>query len=610
MKSIRTVLLTGVFLSSFHLGYAQQANYFLHTITKGQSLYSIATMYGVTTEEIVSLNPGSGKVIKAGDVLKIPQTKSSTTTKFHTIQSGETLYRLTQQYHLTAEAICAANPGLSADNFKAGQVIVIPETDSTAPTNNVVHLSSSVSVTLPQTQVTQPTKSANQPDYQDIHKVARKETIYSICKQYGITEQELVDENPELKTEKLKKGKYLRIPYPKKEKDEQQQQPVEDQHSQLSNAEYFNQVKAKSNERLSTVNVAVILPFMTETHNNNEQKRMVEYYQGFLMAVDSLKKEGYSFNIHAYDSKGTGMSIKSILAKAEMTKMNLIVGPVHNNQVAEANEFAKKHGIRLVVPFSSKNTEVYNTPTIYQINTPQSYLYSEVYEHFLRCFREKNPQIFFVDTNDGNSDKAEFIKGLKGELDQVGLSYQTIKANPKADPNLKSLVAKDRPNLFIPTSGTSLALNRLIPYLKKLHLESPECHIQMFGYPEWQTYTNDYINEFYSFDTYFYGSFYANNLSAVVNQFQRSFHNWFGKSMMNTYPKYALLGFDTGYYFLKGLSLYGNSLEENLGRLDIQTIQTSFKFQRVNNWGGFINRKVLFVHFSRDHELLKLDFDK
>ncbi len=615
MKSIRTILLTGVLLSSFHLGYAQQANYFLHTITKGQSLYSIATMYGVTTEEIVSLNPGSEKVIKAGDVLKIPQTKSSATTKFHTIQSGETLYRLTQQYHLTAEAICAANPGLSADNFKAGQVIVIPEAgntaNSTAQTSTTVQLSNSVSVAVPQKQVTQQDKSTKLPAYKDIHKVARKETIYSICKQYGITEQELVDENPELKTEKLKKGKYLRIPYSKKAKEAHQQQTVEAQsNNQLSNADYFNKVKAKSSERLSTVNVAVILPFMTQTHNNNEQKRMVEYYQGFLMAVDSLKKDGYSFNIYAYDSKGTGMSIKSILAKQEMTKMNLIIGPVHANQVAEASEFAKKHDIRLVIPFSSKSTEVYNTPSIYQINTPQSYLYSEVYEHFLRCFREKNPRIFFVNTNDGNNDKAEFIKGLKSELDQAGLSYQTIKADPKNDPNLKSLVATDRPNLFIPTSGTSLALNRLIPYLKQLHLESPECHIQMFGYPEWQTYTNDFINEYYTFDTYFYGSFYANNLSTVVAQFQRSFHGWFGKAMMNTYPKYALLGFDTGYYFLKGLSLYGNSLEENLGRLDIRTIQTSFKFQRVNNWGGFINRKVFFVHFSRDHELLKLDFDK
>ncbi len=604
MKSIRTILLTGLFLSSFHMGQAQQTNYFLHTIDKGQSLYSIATMYGVTTDEIVSLNPGSEKVIKAGAVLKIPQTRNSATTKFHTIQAGETLYRLSQRYQLSAQTICAANPGLSANNFKAGQVIVIPQADSAAATAQPTGFAQT------KTEVAQQAQNATQPDYQDIHKVAKKETIYSICKDYGITEEELIAENPELKTEKLKKGRYLRIPYPGKVKEAKRRQAAEERNSKLSNAEYFDEVKAKRTDRLSNVNVAVILPFMLDAPNNSEQKRMVEYYEGFLMAVDSLKREGYSFNVYTYDSKGAGTSIQPILNKSEMKKMHLIIGPVHANQVTEASNFAKKHDIRLVIPFSSKTNEVYNVPSIYQINTPQSYLYSEVYEHFLRIFRQDSPRIFFVDTDDGNNEKADFIKGLKGELDQAGLSYQTVKATPNAELSLKEIVATDRANLFIPTSGTSLALNRLFPYLKQLRLELPECSIQLFGYPEWQTYTGDYINEFYAFDTYFYGSFYANNLSTAMADFQRSFHNWYGKTMMNTYPKYAILGFDTGYYFLKGLSLYGNGLEENLSRLNIPTIQTSFKFDRVNNWGGFINRKVFFIHFSHEHELLKLDFDK
>ena len=46
-----------------------------------------------------------------------------------------------------------------------------------------------------------------------------------------------------------------------------------------------------------------------------------------------------------------------------------------------------------------------------------------------------------------------------------------------------------------------------------------------------------------------------------------------------------------------------------MNQLELVPIQTGFKFTRVNNWGGFINRKVFFVHFTRDYELLKLDFD-
>ena len=37
----------------------QDNNVFYHTIERGQTVYAIATMYGVTTDDIYRLNPGS-----------------------------------------------------------------------------------------------------------------------------------------------------------------------------------------------------------------------------------------------------------------------------------------------------------------------------------------------------------------------------------------------------------------------------------------------------------------------------------------------------------------------------------------------------------------------
>ncbi len=44
-------------------------------------------------------------------------------------QAGETLYKLTTMYNVSAKDICEANPGLSAENFRIGQVILIPQGD-------------------------------------------------------------------------------------------------------------------------------------------------------------------------------------------------------------------------------------------------------------------------------------------------------------------------------------------------------------------------------------------------------------------------------------------------------------------------------------------------
>lgn len=573
-------------------------SYFLHTIARGENLTSIAATYNVSVADIVRLNPGSDRLIKAGETLRIPQSKDNNGPQYHTIQPGETLYGLMKRYDVTVEAICKANPGLSESNFRSGQVIIIPAADKTAD--------------LPIIQSDQPASQSvviPQQSYRDIHKVKRRETIYSICREYGITEEELIAANPELKTEKLKRGKYIRIPFHK-------QMPVAPvvtpgESAMPTNSELFERINSDT-KRKNQLKVAVMLPFMLNGGNQGEQMRMVEYYQGVLMAINELKKNGTSFDIHTYDTQNNATTVRQILARSEMKDMDLIIGPGHATHIPAISAFSKQNKIRLVVPFTSKCDEVFGNPYLYQVNTPQSYLYSEVYEHFLRKFRGNN--IIFVDAGDGETDKREFIGGFKQELKDQHIPFREINANSKE--SIEQALQAGTENILIPTSGSNIALIKLLPYLKALKLswkaeETPDKYsLHLFGYPEWQTYTTDHLDDFYTFDTYFYTSFYANNLSVSVVNFQKEFRQWYHKEILNTYPKYAILGYETAHYLLKGLSLYGNKLEQHLNNIQVTPIQTSFRFERVSNWGGFINKKVFFIHFTKDHELIKMDFDQ
>lgn len=575
---------------------SQSSGYFLHTITKGQSLYSISSMYNVSTADIIKLNPGSENKIKAGETLKIPQKDNGTSQPtFHTIQAGETLYKLTQRYGVSSLRICQANPGLSASNFRIGQVIVIP-----AKVSSEEEIINEITSDIPNTAPTEPLK----PKCKDMHKVEKKETIYSISRLYGITEAELIAANPELRTEKLKKGKFLCIPYPKST---QTDAPKETARPIPTDDQLFDESK-KDRRKISTIKAAVLLPFQTEgSSNRDEQTRMVEYYEGFLMAVDSLKTRGVSIDLYTYDTRTDAASMRNILAKSEMKNMDIIFGPVHSEQITLAAAFAKENNIRLVVPFSSKGNEVFSNPAIYQINTPQSYLYSEVYEHFIRKFTNTN--VIFLDALDGNKDKAEFIKGLQDELSAKRIPFATLQGDNIIPETLKEAMNPTMDNVFIPTSGTNVALIKLLPQLIVTSRDNPDYRLQLFGYPEWQTYTNDHLANFYELDTYFYSSFYTNNLFPEAVKFSADFRRWYSKDMLNSFPKYGMLGFDTGYFFLKGLSQYGSNLEDKLDKISVTPIQTGFKFERVNNWGGFINRKVFFVHFTKDFELIKLDFE-
>ena len=298
--------------------------------------------------------------------------------------------------------------------------------------------------------------------------------------------------------------------------------------------------------------------------------------------------------------------MNAILSKNEMKKMDVIFGPMHQNQIKPLSDFAKKNDIRLVIPFSQKGEEVFNNPAVYQINTPQSYLYSEVYEHFTRQF--PNAHVIFIEPISADKEKAEFISGLKQELKNKGISMQTVNENATKE-TLKAALRNDKENIFIPTSGKNVLLIKVLPQLTLLVRDNAGQNIHLFGYPEWQTYTRDHLESFFELDVYFYSSFYTNTLFPAAVQFTNTYHKWYSKDLISKYPNYAMLGFDTGFFFLKGLSRYGSELENNLSKMNLTPIQTGFKFQRVNNWGGFINKKVFFIRFTKNFELVKLDLE-
>ena len=528
MKTINRIFCSLLLAGACSLGTSAQENqsYFLHTIEKGQSLYSIASMYNISQADIVKLNPGSDDKIYVGRTLRIPRTDAGLQKEtFHTIAPGETLYRLTVKYNVSAKAICDANPGLSADNFRIGQVIRIPSaTDAAAVTADTQALSG---MPAGNTAIQAPVQSR----CRDMHKVKRKETVFSISREYGITEAELIAANPELRGEnKIKKGSFLCIPYPSSPSATQQDTPRQ---AAPSDSELFSE-NTKSSKRINVIKAAVVLPFLPDGASKSESAKMVEYYEGFLMAVDSLKRTGTSIDLYTYSTGPATSSLNSILGKSEMKDMDIIFGPLHQQHIKPLADFADKHDIRLVIPFTSKDNTVFRNPSVYQINTPQSYLYSEVYDHFVRQF--PNANVIFIEASQGTKEKADFIKGLKEELRNRSIPTKSLKEDATVE-SLKAVLRADRENIFIPTSGSNITLIKILPQLTLLVRETPDSRIHLFGYPEWQTYTKDHLEAFFELDTYFYSSFYTNNLLPLTSP--RATANGMARRWTNVIPNSA-----------------------------------------------------------------------
>ena len=102
---------------------------------------------------------------------------------------------------------------------------------------------------------------------------------------------------------------------------------------------------------------------------------------------------------------------------------------------------------------------------------------------------------------------------------------------------MKAVLRNDRENIFIPTSGSNITLIKILPQLTLLVREQPDSRVHLFGYPEWQTYTKDHLEAFFELDTYFYSSFYTNNLLPAAITFTKSYRKWYGKETAVQYRR-------------------------------------------------------------------------
>lgn len=99
-----------------------------YMVKSGDTLYGIATKYGVSVEDIKRVNGLSNNLLQIGQKLTIPSSNDvgSSTSVNHTVQKGDNLYNIAQKYNVTVSAIMNAN-NLNTTLLQIGQILKIPK---------------------------------------------------------------------------------------------------------------------------------------------------------------------------------------------------------------------------------------------------------------------------------------------------------------------------------------------------------------------------------------------------------------------------------------------------------------------------------------------------
>lgn len=438
------------------------------------------------------------------------------------------------------------------------------------------------------------TAVAQMQNAREVHKVKKKETIFGIARQYGLTVQELMNANPEMNTPgyELKKDSYIVIPFKGQGTQEAKPLPVE----QPVNVNRQPSVTKTD----GTIRLGVMLPL----HDvNGDGRRMIEYYRGVLMACDSLKKLGISVDVHAWNTPDDE-DITPVLQDQAAQQCDLIIGPLYSKQMAQLSQFVTQYDIRLVIPFSINAPELLTNRNIFQIYQSPNNFNESVIEQFMQKFSGCHP--VFIDCNDSTSTKGAFTSGLRRQLEVRGVRYgiTNLKSSEAAFANAFS---KTQRNVVILNTGRSPELNVAIAKLNGIVTSQPGVQITLFGYTDWLMYTQYQLDNFYKYDVYIPSTFYYNPLTSKTQRVQQKYRWNFHQDMMNALPRFAVTGFDHAMFFLQGFSRYGKAFTGAPGILGYEPVQTPLKFERIGN-GGLRNRSLMFVHYLPEHRVETINF--
>lgn len=520
----------------------------------------------------------------AGELEQLPLVEhNGVLCHYYVVQPKETVYSLSNRLGITPEQLIAANPSV-ADGLKAHSMLYFPVKDSERRARVESHI------------------------------VQKGETIYGLSKQFGISTEELIAQNPSLRDSGLKAGQTVTVTIPPSVT--QDAAPAEASapaaetpmitaavttvtEAPVAEAPVRPQAAvAPAPAEKRPLGIAVMLPFMlSQEKPDKAATRYTEFFKGILLAADTLRNEGAPVSIYAFDTAGSNDTVKAILKRPELRKTSLIIAPDNEEQLAEIARWGRDNDVAVLNTFAVRDKLHLTNPAVMQMNLPHEAMYDMAIDGLTERF--PGHAIVIVKRAGGPEDHSEFIDELRSRLALKGVTPLELTYTDKLQASdLKALPA-GRAAVFIPVSGKQAELNRIIPALSDLkdNAAMPD-DVLLFGYPEWITFRGETLAGMQKLDTTVYSRFYNDPESIDTRNIEESFARWYGTPMEPAQPRQGLLGFDVGMMTIRALRRNGGDFSVHSPHFT--GVQNGFDFRRVDPSSGntgWVNSVLFLVNF-------------
>ncbi|MDA3928601.1 MAG: LysM peptidoglycan-binding domain-containing protein [Prolixibacteraceae bacterium] len=583
--------------------------YFMHRIEAGETFYSYQRRFGVSRDQLIILNPVLNDGLLAGLSIKVPTSKikkievipvDANQFNEHIVNSGETLYSLSKEYNVTVLAIKELNPELELRGLVAGETILFAKQNLIEETIG-----------------------------EEINEISETEIINEISpvlpevyfKIEESEEPECRKTFSEIEDDTFRISMFLPLFYDKNDTFNLIRKS-DDEIAYLDSMKYIDQDLFEKYFRIETDTLGTVLDTVLVdslevkptrslfSFSSYKTSDFINFYEGFLLAIDSMQKAGMNIRLDLYDSENNQQTIDTILYTNDFINSNLIVGPANVSLQQSVSHFSAKNQIPMVSPFSSNDILVASNPYYFQVNPSKEYALRKTSGFIGDAYYDKNFIIMTLDkyTKHEEAELVDLVRdkffssGVYNNLDEIlftevdfnasgSLGYWQVKKVLK--PTIENVI-------FIPTTYNrkerEAMLSRAINGLNVLSENFDITLIGMSDYPRFKSINTEY---FHRLKLHYLTPYHVDYSNSDVNEFIASYREAF-------YSEPDLMsfrGYDIATFFLHAYNNLGDGFAECIEGFSTNLLQSEFNFQKVDEFGGYMNHSLFIMNYDVDYKI-------
>lgn len=311
--------------------------------------------------------------------------------------------------------------------------------------------------------------------------------------------------------------------------------------------------------------IALLIPFnamqadFINEHQDPKLHRFIQYYSGVNMALRKIDSLGLNVKVNSFDAEASGSSIPKLLAKEELKKADVIVGPYDREDVEAIATYGLTHEVMVVSPWLPAFTNETENPFLIQM-FPGLNTHAQAIMEFIRDEMPDKKVYVVARDNATELNRVQLFKKIPGVMPEELLIKD--KSPDLLNTNVTDLLSDDKGSIFILPYYSKSDETFVNSFLRKLHADTTTREAIVFGLPQWTGYTNLNPNYMESLNVHLSTSSFLDVSDPEYQDFKtRFFYRYHVMPDLN-----AFLGYDLMMWLARQLTAYGQ--EGLIGNMD------------------------------------------